>query len=75
MTDYEHMASFMSNVKTSNVLRREGNVLEVAQSGATEVAFLTFSFAAVRSVELLPMREIRSHLLKGDFKSYESTTD
>lgn len=74
MTDYEHMASFMSNVKTSTVVRREGNVLEVAQSGATKVAFLTFSFAAVRSVELLPMREIRSHLIKGDFKSYESTT-
>lgn len=74
MTDYEHMASFMSNVKTSSVLRREGNVLEVAQAGSTKVAFLTFSFAAVRSVELLPMREIRSHLINGDFRSYESTT-
>jgi hypothetical protein len=38
------------------------------------VAFLTFSFAATGSVELLPMREIRSHLIKGDFKSYKSTT-
>lgn len=74
LTDYERMASFMSNVKTSKVLRRQGNLLEVAQSGSTKVAFLTFSFAATRSVELLPMREIRSHLIKGDFKSYESTT-
>ena len=35
---------------------------------------MTFSFAATGSVELLPMREIRSHLIKGGFKSYESTT-
>ena len=74
MTDYEHMASFVSNLKASQVLRREGNELEVAQSGQTKVAFMTFSFAVTRRIELLPMREIRSELLRGDFKTYSSTT-
>lgn len=38
LIDYDHMASFMSNVATSSVLRREGNLLEVAKSGSTKVA-------------------------------------
>lgn len=74
LTDYEHMASFMSNVKTSSVLRRQGDMLEVSQTGETRVMLFTFSFDAVRSVELLALREIRSHLIKGSFRSYESTT-
>lgn len=74
LTDYEHMASFVSNLKSSTVISRDGNSLEVAQSGETKVAFMHFSFAVVRAVELVPMQEIRSKLSKGDFKSYESTT-
>jgi hypothetical protein len=35
---------------------------------------MTFSFAAVRVIELTPMREIRSSLVSGDFKSHASTT-
>jgi ribosome-associated toxin RatA of RatAB toxin-antitoxin module len=74
LTDYEHMASFVSNLKSSNVLSRNGNSLEVSQTGETKVAFMRFSFAVVRAVELVPMQEIRSTLVKGDFKSYEAST-
>ena len=49
MTDYEHMASFLSNLTSSNVVQRQGQTLHVAQSGRTRVAFMTFSFAAVSS--------------------------
>jgi len=35
---------------------------------------MRFAFHAVRSVELAPMREIRSGQLSGDFKEYASTT-
>ncbi len=74
VTDYEHMASFLSDVKTSRVIRQQGNALEVAQSGQTTVAFMKFSFAVIRAVELQAPHEIRSHLISGDFKSYEATT-
>lgn len=74
MTDYEHMASFLSNLTSSKVVERRGEVLHVAQSGRTKVAFMTFSFAAVRAVALSPLHEIRSSLVSGDFKSYASTT-
>jgi len=46
----------------------------VMQSGQTRVGFLTFGFEAVRAVELVPMHEIRSSLVSGDFKAYTSTT-
>jgi ribosome-associated toxin RatA of RatAB toxin-antitoxin module len=73
-TDYDHMSSFISNIKQSRVIARKGNSLEVEQSGETKVAFLHFGFAAVRAVELVPMQEIRSSLVSGDFKAYSSTT-
>jgi ribosome-associated toxin RatA of RatAB toxin-antitoxin module len=73
-TDYENMARFISNLTTSKVLSRGEHTLEVMQAGRTKVGFLSFGFEAVRAVELLPMREIRSSLVSGDFKAYASTT-
>lgn len=73
-TDYDHMASFISNLTASKVLERKDNLLEVMQAGQSKVGFMTFGFEAVRAVELVPMREIRSSLVSGDFKSYTSTT-
>lgn len=73
-TDYDHMASFLTNIKHSKVLARDGNRLEVEQAGETRVAFMRFGFRAVREVELTPMQEIRSSLVSGDFKAYVSTT-
>lgn len=73
-TDYENMASFISNLTASKVVTRDGDKLEVMQAGRTKVGFLTFGFEAIRSVELVPMREIRSGLVSGDFKAYSSTT-
>ena len=73
-TDYEAMPTFLKNVTTSKVLKREGNSLTVEQAGAVRVAFMRFAFHAVRSVELAPMHEIRSDQLSGDFKEYTSLT-
>ena len=73
-TDYDHMASFITNIKHSKVVVRDGNVLQVEQTGETRVAFMRFGFEAVRAVELVPMQEIRSRLVSGDFKAYSSTT-
>jgi hypothetical protein len=73
-TDYDHMAAFITNLTTSKVLSRKDDVLDVMQSGQTKVGFMTFGFEAVRAVELVPMREIRSNLVSGDFKAYMSTT-
>jgi uncharacterized protein YndB with AHSA1/START domain len=74
LTDYEHMAGFVSNLKASAVIGHEGNALQVEQSGEARHGLLHFAFHSVRSVELVAPQEIRSHLVSGDFKSYEATT-
>ncbi len=73
-TDYENMAGFISNLTASKVLARADNKLEVMQAGKTKVGFLSFGFEAIRAVELVPMHEIRSSLISGDFTAYASTT-
>ncbi|MEP7301014.1 MAG: SRPBCC family protein [Caldimonas sp.] len=73
-TDYEAMPSFLKNVTHSKVLTRRGDSLTVEQSGAATVAFMQFAFHAVRSVELVPLQEIRSVMVSGSFKEYASTT-
>jgi carbon monoxide dehydrogenase subunit G len=74
LTDYDHMASYLSMLKSSAIVAREGNTLQVEQTGEAQRAFLHFTFRSLRSVELVPEREIRSHLISGDFKSYAFTT-
>jgi len=73
-TDYENMASFISNLTASKVVAKKEHSLEVMQTGSTKVGFMTFGFEAVRAVDLVPMHEIRSSLVSGDFKAYTSTT-
>ncbi len=74
LTDYDHMAEFVSAVRESRVVSRQGNFLEVAQTGGAKRGFFDFTFKTLRSVELVPESEIRSRLIHGDFKSYEFTT-
>lgn len=74
LTDYDHMSSFLSAVKSSVVTKREGERLEVAQALETHVAFLTFGAKSVRAVELKPMREIQSSHIGGDFEAFEGRT-
>jgi hypothetical protein len=74
LTDYPHMAEFVSNLRVSEVTSNNGNVLRVHQTGEAKKGPLRFAFETVRLVELVPPNIIRSRLLQGDFKSYEFTT-
>lgn len=74
LTDYENMAGFLSALKSSSVVQRRGNSLQVAQAGEQRHGPFRFAFNSVRAVELVPGKEVRSRLLKGNFKRYESTT-
>jgi ribosome-associated toxin RatA of RatAB toxin-antitoxin module len=74
LTDYDHMARFVSALKSSAIVGRNGNSLEVEQRGEAKVGFMSFSFYSLRAVQLTPEKEIHSKLIRGDFKSYEFTT-
>ena len=75
MTDYDHMAAFVSNLDTSRVLDRSGNVLTVMQKGKASRGLLTFAFQNVREITLDPERTIRSRMISGDLESSEFVTN
>jgi ribosome-associated toxin RatA of RatAB toxin-antitoxin module len=74
LTDYDHMAQFVTNVESSRITDRKGNTLVVAQKSGTAFGLLKFSFDNVREVELVPHSEIRSNLISGDMKASAFTT-
>ncbi|MEP6943505.1 MAG: SRPBCC family protein [Betaproteobacteria bacterium] len=74
MTDYDHMAKFVSNLDESKVLSRTGDTLTVFQKGTATRGPLTFSFENVREIVLTPYREIRSRMISGDLESSQFTT-
>jgi len=74
LTDYDHMAEFVSNLEFSGVKYHEGNLLRVHQKGKSSRGPLTLTFDNVREIELIPSREIRSRLISGDMRASEFVT-
>lgn len=74
LTDYDHMAQFITNLEFSGIMNRADNVLRVHQKGKASRGFLTLSFDNVREIELVPHHEIRSRLISGDLKASAFTT-
>ena len=74
LTDYGHMAEFVSNVAMSRVVRRAEEKLEVAQTSRLTFGPFEFTFDNVREIEFVPLREIRSKVVSGDMKASAFTT-
>jgi hypothetical protein len=74
LTDYDNMASFISNLQFSGIQSRADNVLTVRQAGKVTRGLFSFAFDNVREIELVPLTEIRSRLLSGDLKASAFTT-
>jgi carbon monoxide dehydrogenase subunit G len=74
MTDFDHMASFVSNVQTSRVIDRTGNILHIAQQGKAQHGPLSFEFDSVREIRLHPFDRIQSHLTSGKMRKLEGDT-
>jgi hypothetical protein len=74
LTDYDHMAHFITNLQESAVRARDGDTLRVFQKGRASRGLLSFSFENLREIRLIPFREIRSRLISGNLKSSEFTT-
>jgi hypothetical protein len=74
LTDYDHMARYVSNLQESAVRARDGDTLHVYQKGRATHGLLSFSFENLREIRLVPYREIHSRLISGNLKSSEFTT-
>jgi hypothetical protein len=74
MTDYDHMAGFVSNLQLSRIISRDGNRLVIEQKGKAARGPFTFSFENVREIVLTPFREVRSRLISGNLEMSEFRT-
>ena len=74
LTDYDHMADFVSNVAASRIVRRERQSIEVNQTSRLGFGPFQLTFENVREIELVPLKEIRSRLVRGDMKASSFTT-
>jgi hypothetical protein len=74
LTDYDHMAQFVTNLQVSEVRAREGNTLQVYQSGQAQRGLISVSFENLREIRLVPQQEISSRMISGTLKSSEFTT-
>jgi len=75
LTDYDHMAEFVSNISTSGIVARvREDLLRVHQQGSASIGPFTLPFDNVREIELVPHSEIRSRMIKGDFKASSFVT-
>jgi hypothetical protein len=73
LIDFEHMPNYVANLESSKVIRRSGNIVQVAQKGRQSYGPFSFSFDNLREVELSPYSEIRSHLISGSMPRSDGT--
>ena len=74
LTDFENLPRFISNITSSKVLSRNGNVVHVAQTGKAGFGPFTFEFQSVRELTLKPFEGFESRMVEGNMKRFRSTT-
>ena len=74
LTDYDHMAKFVSNVVESRIVRRDGGKIVIEQKSRLVFGPLHFDFTNTRVVEPVPFGEIRSWVTEGDMQGSSFTT-
>jgi hypothetical protein len=72
LTDFEHMADWVPNVRESTVLKRENNAVIIEQRGLAKFGAASFPYATERRMEMNQPATIRSTQLKGSMRRVES---
>ena len=66
LTDFDHQASWVPNVRESKVVARDANALTVEQHGVAKFGLASIVYTSVRQVQLDPQRTVHSTQIKGD---------
>jgi len=74
LTDFEHMAGFVSNLKESKVISISGDTLNIFQRGSAKYGPVSFPFDSTREMRLTPFDKINSHMISGNMRKMEGTT-
>lgn len=75
LTDFDHMAAFVSNLAVSRVVAREGQTLRVFQRGEARRGPFHFPFESLREIRLEAPGRITTHLVSGTPKGLEGVTE
>lgn len=73
LTDFDHMAEFVSNLSTSHILEHNGNHLTITQKGQAQRGPLSFPYDSIRSLDLTPFEQIVSHQQSGSMLQLDGT--
>jgi carbon monoxide dehydrogenase subunit G len=68
LTDYDHMAEFFPNLRSSKVIGRVNGRTTIEQKGVVSYGPLSVPFSSLREIELKPYTEIRSRAVGGSVK-------
>ena len=74
LTDFGHMADFISNLKESRVISTSGNTLKIFQRGVATYGPINFPFESTREIRLTPFDKIRAHMISGNMRRMEGMT-
>jgi len=74
LTDFDHMAGFISNLKESRVVSGSANTMKVFQRGSAKYGPISFPFESTREMQLTPFDKIQSHMISGSMRKMEGTT-
>ena len=72
LTDFDNMASIVSNLTSSKIIRRRGNSLRITQEGTARYGIFSYSIVSERDIRLEPMKRIVSRQISGNTKRFES---
>jgi len=72
LTDFDNMATILSNLTSSKIVRRNGNTLRVMQEGAARYGLFSYDFSSEREIRLDPPKRIVSHQLSGNARRFDS---
>ncbi|MEI7431237.1 MAG: SRPBCC family protein [Betaproteobacteria bacterium] len=71
-TDFDNMTRILSNLTSSKITSRTGNLLQVQQEGVAKFGFFSYTFTSEREIQLMPMKKILAKQLSGNAKQFNS---
>ncbi len=74
LTDFDHMAGFISNLKESKVVSTSADTMKVFQRGSAKYGPIKFLFESTREMQLAPFDKIQSRMISGNMRKMEGTT-
>jgi len=72
LTDFAHMADFVPNLTSSEVLEQSEKLLKVQQKGVARFGIFSSSFESIREIRLNAPFEIRAHNVGGTVQQMDS---